>query len=556
MLTALSRLRIAMGVGVGDIPPENVVFVNIESDFGTIVPATRIDVTPNTTFVLNSSVTQTLPFVMADGSTMEIRTTSAFENTLTYTNGSDAQFQGTNTSLGIFDVTMFGSSVATAFDLDGGIVSIKFPDFNNYDSLGVVRNLSDFYSIGCFFRVISDGIDIIDCSGITVSNALIFANSGNTFPFFNIRGGSSGDIQIIDNIINNDAFSSFVKVGPFYPDNQHVSVISNNVLVAENTFDTSGTTGTFTAVADAAVASTSITSVTDNGGLARFNFSVGPTLFVNQEVVISGFTTNTAYNGTFCVTVVGAGLFEVGVAFGSDEASGAFVSDSVTLTDTGTTLSDGDRITIDTDASTDYDGGAIVYNQLTNSFEITRIFTSTATGSWSTEGLNQKDPKVLSVNNAGSVNSKYIGSAFVNDNTTDSGTIVNNTFKDIVFGTGGDALIAGSNIERWKLIDELNGTLEYTGAEPFDGVINYDFTSVSSGGSQLFRFKWLGDIGSGFVDLPDNVEALVSIGSNAKSITKSQPLKAVLGDQIKPQLTRNSGSSDIVISYATMNITD
>lgn len=539
--------------GTGVPAPDNVVYVEQESDFGVIVPATRIDVTPSTTFILNKPVTQTLPFLIATGSTMEIRTSNAFINTLTYTNASDAQFKGDNIRLGIFDVTMSGSSVATAFDIDEGVVSIKFPDFDNYDSLGTVRNLSDFYSIGCFFRVISDGLDVIDCSGITVSNALIFANSGNTFPFFNIIGGLSGDIQIIDNIINNDSFSTLVRVGPFYPDDQHVSVISNNVLVASNTFDTTGDTGTFTAVSDAAVSSTSITSVTDNGGLARFIFSVGPTLFVNQQVVLSGFTTNTSYNGTFLITFVGAGLFEVGVDFGSDEASGSFVSDSVTMTDTGTTLSDGDRVTIDTDSSTDYDGGAIVYNQLTNSFEVSRVFTSTAAGSWSTGGLDQKDSKVLSVNNAGSVNSKYICSAFVNNNLTDSGTIVNNTFKDVVFGTGGSALVEGSNMERWKLIDEINGTFEYTGSEPFDGSLEYDFSSFSTGGSQLFRFKWVIDTGSGFVDLDDNVESILSIGSNAKSLTKTQSLIISKGEQIKPQVTRNAGSSPITMNYATIN---
>ena len=67
-------------------PASNVVKVFSESDFGTIVPATRIDVTPDTTFKLMKPITQTLPFLIGAGDSMEIKTTSRIVNTLTYTN--------------------------------------------------------------------------------------------------------------------------------------------------------------------------------------------------------------------------------------------------------------------------------------------------------------------------------------------------------------------------------------------------------------------------------------------------------------------------------------
>ena len=64
-----------------------------------------------------------------------------------------------------------------------------------------------------------------------------------------------------------------------------------------------------------------ISSVTDSGGTARFNFSAGPVLVVGQQVIVSGFTTNTAYNGTHIVAVTsGSTYFEVtGISFGTDE---------------------------------------------------------------------------------------------------------------------------------------------------------------------------------------------------------------------------------------------
>lgn len=64
-----------------------------------------------------------------------------------------------------------------------------------------------------------------------------------------------------------------------------------------------------------------IDSVTDSGGTARFNFASGPTLVVGQQVVNTGFITNTAYNGTHTVSATdGTTYFEVtGVSFGTNE---------------------------------------------------------------------------------------------------------------------------------------------------------------------------------------------------------------------------------------------
>lgn len=76
------------------------------------------------------------------------------------------------------------------------------------------------------------------------------------------------------------------------------------------------------------IPSTSITSVTDSDGNARFNFaSVGTTLTPGTEVVITGFVTNTSYNGTFLITVSDSDIFfETGVAFGTDEIVGSFTA--------------------------------------------------------------------------------------------------------------------------------------------------------------------------------------------------------------------------------------
>lgn len=74
------------------------------------------------------------------------------------------------------------------------------------------------------------------------------------------------------------------------------------------------------------IPSTSISNVTNSFGLAQFNFTaIGQTISPGTEVVITGFTTNTSYNGTFLVTISdGSTSFETGVSFGSSESSGSF----------------------------------------------------------------------------------------------------------------------------------------------------------------------------------------------------------------------------------------
>ncbi len=74
------------------------------------------------------------------------------------------------------------------------------------------------------------------------------------------------------------------------------------------------------------IPSTSIDSVSDSDGLARFNFAdIGVTITPGTQVIITGFVVNTAYNGTYLVTISDSStFFETGVAFGSNEAVGSF----------------------------------------------------------------------------------------------------------------------------------------------------------------------------------------------------------------------------------------
>jgi len=635
--------------------PSDIIQINTADEFEALASGGVITVDSNLTIVLNVQIVTTTVFDIIGPSSL----------TLMSLNASLYVYLGTGTvftisgaaggALIIRDMDLITFSTGTWFDITGGLaldLSTTIVDLINMSTVGgtlgtfqrgsgipngpvLFANQATFTNrLGGF--VLSDTI-------CTMAN-IIFTqfdgvNSGAPFVEVKTTIVQAAPYLFHDIVANLDVGETFIRVDPGLNDGSAVTIRGaqiERITGVETLFNTSGVAGTFTAVADASIASVTIDSVSNvTDDIARFNFTVGPTLFVNQEIVITDFVTNTIYNQTALITATGAGFFEVDyIAFGTNEASvGSFRSDSVTMTDTGTSLVDGDTIKLDTDDSTDYFGGAVVYNQLTNTFQVNKAFTVTQTGTWSQAGLDQTNALVLATDNPQFVESKYIATAFVNDNSTANGAIVNNTFTDMVFGTAGTALAASSTIERWKLIDELNGKFEYTGREPFDGYITFDFTVISSGGSVSFRFKWVRDsnavvsnsfidfadsnpdeifsqlndfITAGFnpddqisvsgstsndgtytiaevfagrlvligsdalvnesagsavtitaleTDLADNVEALINIGSSEKSITKTFPLRANTGDQIRPQITRNSGTSAITTTYASIYAT-
>lgn len=102
-------------------------------------------------------------------------------------------------------------------------------------------------------------------------------------------------------------------VGPIYASAEGI----NTVLVETQIISSSGTTPGTT--------SGSITSVTNSGGVARFNHS-GTDPSIGEFITVSGFVTETTYNTAAAVSLSGAGFFELtGVSFTGDE-TGIFES--------------------------------------------------------------------------------------------------------------------------------------------------------------------------------------------------------------------------------------
>ncbi len=356
----------------------NVVEVFDESDFGTIVPATRIDVTPNVTFKLMKPITQTLPFLIATGANMEIRTTSRVENTISYTN-SVPQFAGTNIGLlSVFETRFNGNENAVLFNIDGGTVSLKFPDFLRYDSLGAVENLLDFFVPGVTMEVISAGISLVDCAGGTVVDGFFIAKDGNTLTFFDISGASSGEFQLYDNIFDNDDFSSFINIdGATFPISNAVTLIGNNLAKPDNFFAPGSLNQTDGRILSSNNKGVPVSTVTAEATLDN-NVTVTDIPAVNAKVIIAGSTWagseesritvnsdgTSTYNGNFEVTLKLDGNITLEPASSTKELTCSFVRQNsvrvvVTFTngtnlinETSTPRVDGDMITFNDTAGT------------------------------------------------------------------------------------------------------------------------------------------------------------------------------------------------------------
>lgn len=550
----------ALNNNTNSMESTSVVEVFDSSDLDDLAVNNVITINSPTVFVIKNPELETTSRFFLEAVTERPRLQIIGESalfSLEYTGPSGVTFISGSRCDVFIDVALVDRVGVTLMDLDNGVTRFGNNIVRLWDDLGT-QDSGDFEVMNTRFEGWGSGFKINNTRQVTIDSPKSI-NDPVGGIFFDIVNNLTDDrvIEIVGVSGTLDPTTSLIKIDPSLRDSDRVS-ISNCVLSSGLLFEESGTDGTFTAVVDASITTpVSVDSITGSfGTLATFNFTAGPTLHVGQQVILTGFSVGN-YNRTIQISDTGAGFFRSNSIFFSSEGTlGTFTSDSITITDTATTLIDGDSVNISTDEATDYDGGSSVYDQQTNSVRINRAYNPSGdnpqTGTWSTKGLNQKDVKVLTNNNSNFIDSKYIACAYVNNNSTAVGTIVNNTFTDMVFGTAGSALIECTNTERFKLIDELNGTFVYLGEEPFDGELIYSLTADSSGGAQEFRVKFLKDVGAGFVDLANPTEMASEIGNASANISSIAPTELSKGDKIKPAITRSSGTSGVTIRYFSL----
>jgi hypothetical protein len=275
-------------------------------------------------------------------------------------------------------------------------------------------------------------------------------------------------------------------------------------------------------------------------------------------------------------------------------------------------------VTLDTTLDTDYDGGATVYNSLTNTFQVNKEWTATKTGTWSTKGLNQEDPRVILNASPAFEESEYIGFAHIQKNPVANATVIATTdiYQDMdLTGTTGAITafgLIGVGITRVTSATHglaNNQNVEITGTTNYDGIyrifsittntfdIAKDYVATDTGtwysrlleGTSNERFK-ITDLTTGELTYIGNEtfngDIHLTIGAlkagNAESylfsaakngsveqgapfqgrsittalgvLSVTVPVSLVYGDTVKPQVASVSTTNSITIQDLTIDV--
>ena len=400
---------------------KNEIDIFTAADLDALASGGVITISTATTLRLKADITTSNRFVMADASLQIVGDLPTVN--LVYT-GTGNMFSGDG-SLELFRFSLISVSTGSFMAMSQGaglkIVFIAGVPLIGWDDLGSIiggaLTLDKVATIDWGAGFSLEGLGLISTS--TFGSPQGDPASGT---LLSIGGRVAGTYRIDSGASTFTNGSSLLRLDPGLPDAVKINVASNAIL--GNLFETTGTTGTFTVVADDPV-SIGIDSVQDDGGgLARFNEALSASdIFVGEIVTISGYVTNTDYNGEFVVIATpAADAFVVNVAFGTDEASGTVDAEVITLTDTATTLFDGATLVISTDNTIEYDGGATVFNQLTNTVQINRSYNLSGldpqTGTWDTSGIDHTDVRVIASVNPGFPESTVKAEIAVSGNVT------------------------------------------------------------------------------------------------------------------------------------------
>jgi len=537
--------------------PPLIVEINTPEEFEALASGGIITVSGDLTLIFNILVTTSTEFVNSGG-TLHLTGLDQVDVGINFT-GTGDWYSGSGNLRISGEIDLISSSTGTLLAVTGGLVDINRATLSGWDSLG---SFSGFAFVLRFINMNTNsaGFTLTDCGIISVFNVAHVGPSGMAGPMFTVNTKNPLSIMSFSEIKHNvDSTGSVFDLKSTIDfdidliDINHVAALEVPANTPAPIFkQTAFPVITISSVIIQTPGSGTITSESDNGA-GGTTITHPLSTFSNGEIVTITGTTN--YNGTFQIfNVVPITAFDIIRVFvGDDGAVGSISSERIAfIVPGGHGVTSGQSIKVlGTNFYNDFYTALLVGTTI---ISVSGTFISTNTGTMERDlSLDETDFRVNAKDCVGIADSIVLASAFVNNNATAVGAITNLDFTDLVFGTVGVALIASPSMAKWRMIDELNGTFELITNIKFDGWITFDFTMESSGAIIGFRFKFVIDRGAGFVDLDDPVEGLVDVGSDAQNITKTIPLKAVKGDLIKPQITRNTGGSGITITHATIN---
>ncbi len=447
-------------------------------------------------------------------------------------NGMTWQLNSDNATM--FDITAGGwgmdySSLIAAGDNCslGTIVSPKVTD----PLLG-----ARFISTRSLFQGFKTGLTLIQPGNIHIDISFFYDAADAVGPMLSVIGmGKAGVIESTE-VTMSSATSEFLYISPI----TEAPVTCMNVTLAdEQAFFTTGTTGAITLFADASVPAEAVTSVTDNAGVARFNFAAPPTLYVGQKVVMSTFTNYD--NVTATITATGAGYFETDVDYNGAD-TGSFLSNSVTVTSAAHGLSELDAVLIT--ETMEYNHGSTIYNVVAGAFQVNMDWhTAETSGTWNDSSLDHTSKYVNTFNNGEQQDSNPAPSFNVADNATTTTTTTG--WGAVVFGTAGVALVAGNTNQNFTLIDDISGLIRYEGIDPLTLKMNPSISMVKTGGAVEHQFRLFKTTGTPAFD-PHTVKRSISTSTGAASLNCSAFLNP--GDEFRLEVKATTTGSTITIT--------
>lgn len=493
-----SRLAVRSGDGVEEIYS----MANYEPAAGGVRPLLLN--TQNEIKV--KSLTTSDRFSVPDASTNN-EVAEAFNiHTITFTGAVTCYTGGAVGFLQFFDLTISGNASATLFDIIGGSnlpakqIAMIQSRADNFQSLGIVKDIGVLLNKIAYINN-DDGLNIFNSLDFRLDEGVVFNVVEKSSIFFTFDGDLNIVAVVFGLTANAQLNTSVFNIRPNIDENSSITIV--NCKFVPNEFSDflgdifwKGVTGAITAIADASFSSISITSVTDNGGVARFNFT-GPTVHVFQKVTIAAYVTNTLYNITGIITATdGTGYFEISkIAFGSNEAGGDFSSSSIIITSALHAQSNGQGLSIK--ETVNHNVGSYAYNVQTNTLQVNKAFTATETGIWDTSSLTQKDPRVTAgPGQPGLDESQSIGSFVCQGNTVP--TVIANkgegednyvplnlgaangaitAYSDN--GTGGTTVAAAAHAQPNERLVCINDSANYSGNHEIFNVLagSYDIST-------------------------------------------------------------------------------
>ena len=527
-------------------------YVRNQSQLEVFLPNLEIPDNTKVHVIIDEPFTLDKPFKLGLGSVLEI-SASLGDLAITYT-GIGAMFQLTNPGNDCraflpHDVFFTGDGTQKFCDLKG--TSRLF--LNLCRVQGFAGAISEFP----FTKIVNlaavsweAGWIVQNPPSLILKESNLRQSAPTDLTFFSVITNIVSVISITDNPPSNIlADEALLYMDPNAPIESFVNLEGTSVDSVANFYQESGFT-------------TSISSVTDNNGLAVFNTATNHNLKAGDTIFHDTFTIPAYSNSQIVTVIASATAYETGALFDTTDTG---IVDNTVVEITSVADSGGNTIFTTSSAhglvvgkviqlrdfavETSYNQTAIVTavdTPLTGvTFNTDVPFTATDTGILDANSLNQKSTIINAHSNTNQPASMAQGELLINPLGIEViASVATPTPLEDLTPNVQDFLPNGDS--ELLTLNTTTGELEYNGLEPIRVVPTYTIEAIqTSGGSQVLVFALFRDQGAGFLEVPQTRITLNTANETSK-IFSGTFFNMVSGDKFKLfKVSSSGGNTDI-----------